>query len=126
MPELGITQNIVSIVSEHASGRAVKRVTLEIGAPSAIMPEAIRFCFDVVARDTPLAGAELDIISIAASGRCRSCNAEFERTTLFTPCPCGSRNVERLCGEGLAIKSYEFETAGHSQRERESRVMAGQ
>ena len=61
MHELGITRNIVSIVSEAAEGRPVRRVTLEIGKLSGVMAEAIAFCFDVVAEGTPLEGAELDI-----------------------------------------------------------------
>lgn len=47
MHELGITRNIVAIVSEHAGDNKVKRVSLEIGKLSAIMPDAIRFYFDV-------------------------------------------------------------------------------
>ena len=50
MHELCIARSIVGIVGEQAKGRKVMRVTLEIGKLSAIMPEAIRFCFDVVAR----------------------------------------------------------------------------
>ncbi|MHC5825016.1 MAG: hydrogenase/urease maturation nickel metallochaperone HypA, partial [Nostoc sp.] len=47
MHELGITKNIVAIVAEHARGAKVQRVLLEIGKLSAIMPNAIRFCFDI-------------------------------------------------------------------------------
>jgi hydrogenase nickel incorporation protein HypA/HybF len=126
MHELGITRNIVAIVSEHAGGRAVKSVTLEIGALSAILPEAIRFCFDVVAKDTSLDGAQLDIVLVAARGRCKACGCEFAQATLFAPCPCGSRDVDRLTGEELNIKSYEFEMNGHAVRASAARVRAGQ
>lgn len=61
MHELGITRNIVAIVSERASGQRVIRVRLTIGRLSAIMPDAIRFCFDVCAHNTPLEGALLEI-----------------------------------------------------------------
>jgi hydrogenase nickel incorporation protein HypA/HybF len=61
MHELGITRNIVAIVTEHAGGARVKRVSLEIGKLSAVLPDAIRFCFDVCSRDTLLEGAELTI-----------------------------------------------------------------
>ena len=47
MHELGITQNIIAIVSENAQNKKVKRVLLEIGKLSAIMPDAIKFCFDI-------------------------------------------------------------------------------
>jgi hydrogenase nickel incorporation protein HypA/HybF len=41
------------------------RVRLEIGRLSSVMPEAIRFCFDVCARGTALEGAELEIVELA-------------------------------------------------------------
>ena len=54
MHELGITENIVAIAVEYAEGLPVKQVTLEIGQLSAIMPDAIRFCFDVCCQGTCL------------------------------------------------------------------------
>jgi hydrogenase nickel incorporation protein HypA/HybF len=108
MHELGITQNIVAIVAEHAGGRPVRRVVLEIGAFAGVMTEAIRFCFDVVAKGTPLEGATLEIREIGARARCRSCGLEFTQTSLFSPCRCGSRAFDRLSGEELNIKAYEL------------------
>ena len=65
MHELSITRSVVAIVSEHAAGQRVMRVRLEIGRLSSVMPEAIRFCFDVCARGTALEGAELEIVELA-------------------------------------------------------------
>ena len=59
MHELGITRNVVAIVSERAQGQRVLRVTLEVGRLSGMFSEAIRFCFDVCSKSTPLAGAVL-------------------------------------------------------------------
>ncbi len=109
MHELGITQNIVAIVMDAANGRRVRRVTLEVGALSGIMPEAIAFCFDVVAAGTPLEGAALDIRKVEGRGRCRVCGAEFAAPTLYTPCGCGSRQIDRVAGEELLIKTMELE-----------------
>jgi len=67
MHELGITRNIVAIVGEAAKGRRVVRVTLEVGALSGVMTDAIAFCFDVVAKGTPVEGAVLDIVSLAGT-----------------------------------------------------------
>ncbi len=109
MHELGITQNIVAIVSEAARGRRVRKVTLEIGALSGVMPEAIAFCFDVVAAGTPVEGAALDIRKVEGRGRCGTCGAEFATPTLYTSCACGSRRIERIAGEELLIKTMELE-----------------
>jgi hydrogenase nickel incorporation protein HypA/HybF len=111
MHEMGLTQSIVAIVAEQAAGRKVKRVTLEIGKFAAVMPDAIRFCFDVVAQGSPLDGAALDIIEIAGRARCRDCGTEVMLVEAFTKCRCGSRRLERLSGDELNIKSMELETA---------------
>ncbi|CEJ84387.1 Hydrogenase nickel incorporation protein HypA [Hyphomicrobium sp. GJ21] len=109
MHELSITRNIVAIVSEAAQGRRVSRVTLEVGKLAGVMPDAIAFCFDTVAKGSPIEGAHLEIREVEGRCHCRSCGAEFSTPTLYTPCPCGSRNVERLSGEELNIKSMQLE-----------------
>lgn len=109
MHELGITRNIVAIVSEHAKGRKVTRVALDVGRLSGVMSQAIRFSFDVAAQGTPIQGARLEINDIEGRGRCRTCGAEFVTPEIFTPCVCGSRDIERLAGEELKIREFEFE-----------------
>ena len=109
MHELGITRNIVAIVSEAAKGRKVRRVTLDVGALSGVMGEAISFCFESVAKATPLEGATLDIRQIAGRARCNDCGSEFQQPSLFAPCDCGSRRLTRLQGEELLIRSMEIE-----------------
>jgi len=111
MHEMGITQSIVAIVAEQAAGRKVKRVTLEIGQLAAIMPDAIRFCFDVVAQGSALDGAALDIIEIPGRARCQDCGAEVALAEVYGHCGCGSRRLERLAGQELNIKSMELEIA---------------
>jgi hydrogenase nickel incorporation protein HypA/HybF len=61
MHELSIARNIVAIVAEAAGSRPVRRVTLEIGRFSCVLPESLEFCFDAVARGTALEGAVLEI-----------------------------------------------------------------
>jgi hydrogenase nickel incorporation protein HypA/HybF len=111
MHELGITRNIVSIVSEAANGRPVRRVTVEVGKLSGVMAGAIAFCFEAVAQGTPLEGSILDIREIEGRARCTICNAEFATPTFYTACPCGSRHSVRLAGEELNIKTMDLETA---------------
>lgn len=111
MHELGITRNIVAIVTDAAKGRPVRRVTLEVGALSGVMPEAIAFCFDEVAHATLLEGAELEIRRIEGRARCAVCGTELRTETLFTPCVCGSRQLVRIAGEELKITTVEFEEA---------------
>ena len=109
MHELGITQNIVAIVAEHAKGAKVQRVLLEIGKLSAIMPDAIRFCFDICTQGTVLAGATLEILEIPGLGRCHQCGAEIALDKPFGICNCGSVQLDLITGEELKIKEIEIE-----------------
>ena len=52
MHELGITQEIVALVEDHARGRKVARVVVEIARLSSVLPDAVRFCFDLCAEGT--------------------------------------------------------------------------
>ncbi len=109
MHELSIARSIVGIVGAEARGRRVLRVTLEIGRLSAVMPDAIRFCFDVVAKGSALEGAALDIVEIPGRARCLDCGAGVELPDLVARCGCGSRRLQRLAGEELNIKSMQLE-----------------
>lgn len=109
MHELGITQNIVAIVAEHAKGAKVQRVSLEIGKLSAIMPEAIGFCFDICCKGTVVEGATLEIIEIPGLARCRQCGAEVPLEQPFGICNCGSVELDVISGEELKIKEMEIE-----------------
>ncbi|MEH1825046.1 MAG: hydrogenase maturation nickel metallochaperone HypA [Nostoc sp.] len=109
MHELGITQNIVAIVTENAKGAKVQRVLLEIGKLSAIMPDAIRFCFDICTQGTILAGAKLEIVEIPGLAKCRQCGAEISVDKPFGICNCGSVQLDLITGEELKIKEIEIE-----------------
>lgn len=111
MHELGITRNIVAIVSNAAAGRRVQRVMLEVGKLACVMPEAIEFCFDAICQGTALEGARLEIREIEGRARCLDCGAEFATEALFTPCACGSHHLLRLAGEELTVKAMELAEA---------------
>ena len=107
MHELAITKSIVDAVAEHTAGAAVARVHLRVGKLSGVVPEAMRFCFDMVTEGTPLQGATLDIEEPEGLARCRSCGEEFGLQDLVLLCPCGSADVNVLAGRELALTSVE-------------------
>ncbi len=109
MHELGITQNIVAIAGEHAQGAKVRRITLEIGQLTAIMPDSIQFCFDVCAQGTPLEGATLEILERPGIGQCRVCGHKLQLDQPFGVCDCGSTHLDIIQGEELTIKELETE-----------------
>jgi len=107
MHELGITRNVVAICAENSNGTAVKRVTLEIGKLSAIMPESVRFCFDICAKGTVVEGATLEILEVEGLGKCAECRGAVEMNQPFGKCACGSRNLKIVAGEELKVKEIE-------------------
>lgn len=107
MHELAITESIVASVSEHVAGAKVARLVLEIGKRSGVVPDSVRFCFDVCALGTTLEGARLDVIETPARARCRDCHSEFELDDIIALCDCGSANLVFLSGDELRIIEVE-------------------
>jgi hydrogenase nickel incorporation protein HypA/HybF len=107
MHELGITQEIVALASAHAQGARVRRIVLEIGKLSAVLPDAVRFCFDVCSRDTTVEGAELDILELPGRARCRACGGEVVVEQPWGQCGCGGMDLEWLSGTELRLKEIE-------------------
>jgi hydrogenase nickel incorporation protein HypA/HybF len=70
-----------------------------------VVPDAMRFCFDLVTAGTPLEGAMLEFEQPEGRGRCRTCGAEFVLADLILLCDCGSADVEILAGRELAVAS---------------------
>jgi hydrogenase nickel incorporation protein HypA/HybF len=107
MHELALTQEIVEIVRERAGDRRVRRVVLEIGKLSAVLPDAVRFCFDLCAEGTAAEGAVLEILEPAGRARCRACGGEVALERPFGRCACGSSDLDWISGEELKIREME-------------------
>ena len=110
MHELAITQSVVDAVTERTGTAPVTVVRLRVGRLAGVVPDAMRFCFELVTAGTPLEGAELEIEEPEGRGRCRTCGAEFPLPDLVLLCDCGSADVEILAGRELAIASVELAT----------------
>jgi hydrogenase nickel incorporation protein HypA/HybF len=109
MHELAITQSIVETIVERTERARVTAVHVIIGKVSGVVPEAVRFCFEIVAAGSPVEGARLEIDEPPGRARCRACAAEFEAEGLIVLCPCGCVDVEVLGGDELLIRSVEVE-----------------
>lgn len=107
MHELGIAQEIITIVAERAGEARVLRVVLEIGKHSLILPDAIRFCFDLCSEGTVVEGARLEILEIPGRARCRECGAEIAMEEPFGACACGSSDLQWQSGDEIRIKEME-------------------
>ncbi|MFG1810367.1 hydrogenase maturation nickel metallochaperone HypA [Streptomyces sp. NPDC049040] len=105
MHELAITQSVVDAVCERAAGRPVRTVRVRVGALTAVVPDSMRFCFDLVTGGTVAEGAVLEIDQPRGTALCRSCGADFTLDDLILLCACGSADVEVTAGRELEIVS---------------------
>jgi hydrogenase nickel incorporation protein HypA/HybF len=114
MHEMGIAMEVLRIAEESVppgmTGIRIKRINLKIGRLSAIVAESLRFCFDVVAKDTLADGAELAIEEVTVNARCQDCGHQWNVDQPVFLCPaCKSGHIELLSGRELNIESIEIE-----------------
>ncbi|RTZ98048.1 MAG: hydrogenase maturation nickel metallochaperone HypA [Deltaproteobacteria bacterium] len=114
MHEMGIALEIIKIatasIPEDAHDARVRRINLMVGKLSAVVPDSLRFCFDIAAKDTPLAGADLVIEEVPVQIRCQACHAVWTVMQPVFQCQkCGSSTVTIISGRELDIRSIEIE-----------------
>jgi hydrogenase nickel incorporation protein HypA/HybF len=107
MHELALVESIVAAVEDKIRPARATCVRLQIGDLAGVVPEALRFCFDICARGTCLEGASLEIDAVGGRGRCRRCGAELVMKSFLELCPCGSAELDVLAGQELRIKEVE-------------------
>ncbi len=109
MHELSLAQSLLAIVEEEARRHGVDRVatiTVRVGRLSHLAPESLRFCFEVLKRDTLAAGADLVIHQIPLCQRCPACGRQFTPPDPLPACPaCGHLGLDLVSGQELAVES---------------------
>jgi hydrogenase nickel incorporation protein HypA/HybF len=113
MHELGIAQSVLEAVQAEAAkheGAKAAKVGLRIGELAAIDPEALRFAFEALTRETDLEGMEVEIEMCPRRHRCSDCAAEFNVKDFVFECPqCGANRNECISGEELELAYVELE-----------------
>lgn len=111
MHEMSLAEGIVGIIEETARTQGfakVKAVWLEIGQLSSVEPEALRFCYDAVTRETLAEGSRLEIIEVPGAGWCLQCGETVPIPALYEACPkCGSYQVQPTQGTEMRVKEIE-------------------
>jgi hydrogenase nickel incorporation protein HypA/HybF len=106
--ELSICSAIADTVGSHAGGRRVAVVHLEVGHLRQVVPDTLRYSWDVVVTDTFLEGSVLDIREVPAVIECRDCGGRTQLRTPVFRCPCGSVQVSVVSGQELRIMSLDL------------------
>ena len=107
MHELSLAAAVVDACVEQAAGARVLRVWLDVGELAAVLPDALRFAFEVCAAGTSAEGAGLEIREIPGRAVCHDCGRTTALSAPYGICECGGylRIVE---GKELRIKEMEI------------------
>jgi hydrogenase nickel incorporation protein HypA/HybF len=113
MHEMSIAQSLIGIIEEEMEKHGatkLRSVRLHIGQLSAVVPEALSFCFPVITEGTALEGARLDMEVIPLKGYCRKCGEDFAIEDYAFVCPtCASTQIESIAGQDLSIVEIEVD-----------------
>jgi hydrogenase nickel incorporation protein HypA/HybF len=113
MHEMSIAQSLIDIIQEEMDrhqATSLRSVRLNIGQLSAVVPESLSFCFEVITTGTPLEGAELIMNMVPLTGACRSCGETFEIENYAFTCPkCDSPEIDTVSGQDLSIVEMEVD-----------------
>lgn len=111
MHELSLVESVIQIIEDAAVTQRFTRVRvvwLEVGSMAAVEPDALRFCFDAVARNTVAQDARLEIAEVPGVGTCADCGSVHPATDLLDACPaCGSYALKRIGGTGMRVKELD-------------------
>jgi hydrogenase nickel incorporation protein HypA/HybF len=107
-----VLEQVEEVARQHRAVR-VRTVRLCVGELAGVVPEALRFSFEVAREGTASNAAELVVDTVAACAHCAPCGADFE---VGTPpklwCPHCDRPATRLLsGRELQITDVELEEA---------------
>lgn len=121
MHELSIAATIVEDVLGFAAARALGKVVsvrLAVGELMCIQPEQLKFCYESVTRETPLAESELEIESVSARVKCSYCgyagppkywmDSPADTPVPTLQCPDCGKSAEASQGHECAIKAIQY------------------
>ena len=120
MHELSIALRIVESLNEelaHEEDLTVSTVTIQVGALTGLVPEALQFSWDMATDNSRLQGSKLSIEWIDATGFCPECELDRTITNLQSfRCPVCRTPIQQITGgHELEILTLEVHDNGSEQ-----------
>ncbi|MFN0167789.1 MAG: hydrogenase maturation nickel metallochaperone HypA [Bryobacteraceae bacterium] len=113
MHEMDIAQSILESAEEtlrQHPGAKLAKVNVRVGELAGIDRESLSFCFEVLTRDTALAGVVLEVDWRPLTHQCLGCEREFTVVDWKLDCPsCGSGETRFRGGDELEVAYLELE-----------------
>jgi hydrogenase nickel incorporation protein HypA/HybF len=113
MHEMGIANSVLEAVRTEARrfpDRHICKVGVRIGELAGVDPDAMRFCFEALVRDTDLEPLELDVEYCPRRHLCQTCEEFFVPRLEDFACPhCGGLDSQFVEGDELELAYLEVE-----------------
>jgi hydrogenase nickel incorporation protein HypA/HybF len=113
MHEMSLAEGILQLIEDAARQQNVQRVSavyVEVGQLASVEVESLRFCFDVVIKDSVADGARLEIIDVPGTGWCIDCSQSVPMDDKLAGCPrCGGYRVQVTGGTEMRVRELEIE-----------------
>ncbi len=114
MHELGIVMHMIDQVERVADENRVdqvKKINMEVGEVSSVVPELFSDCFQWAKKKTRhLQQAQLELIILEGVSYCQDCRQTYKTTEFAKQCPyCGSGNTYLITGNEINIRDIEVE-----------------
>lgn len=113
MHEVSIVQSLFSILNEkmeklYGKKIPVSKIKVVVGKLTTVVPDALEFAFELLAKDTIYENAEIDIKYVPLKVKCLDCKAEMVLDEPFMFCrACDSFNLKIISGEELYVETFE-------------------
>jgi hydrogenase nickel incorporation protein HypA/HybF len=111
MHEMSLAEGVLQLIEDAARQQKFSKVVtvwLEIGRLSTVEPEAMKFCFEAVTRDSIAQDARLEIIALPGAGWCMTCAMTVPMAEVFGECPqCGGYQMQVTSGTEMRVKELE-------------------
>jgi hydrogenase nickel incorporation protein HypA/HybF len=113
MHEFGLCEGVLAAVRQRAAGRPVAWVRVRAGVRHGVDAESMAQALQVLAEGSEAAGASLDLVTVPARLRCRTCGHTGQVHDLLALCPqCQGDDVEISGGDELTLESIGYASAG--------------
>lgn len=111
MHELGICRSMIGVALDVLAERGIDRpasmLTVEIGRFTSVVPDALRFYFEILRAGTPLEDAALEIVSVPLRTHCPACDQEDQPDEPVLLCPSCGGPVRIVSGRELRVVSID-------------------
>lgn len=99
----GLIDSTLAIIEEHRVSGRVSAVLVQVGRFTTVVPESLRFHFEVLRRGTRLEDAELQVETVPLRTRCTSCGIEHEPEVPSLLCRDCDGLLEIVAGRELRV-----------------------